>query len=97
LGEGTRRWKIAACTMNSSGSPRDLQDAVQTQVRERLEALAAPGFRLLTSRSGNPSTREECISIAIGSFCVTSNEIGRFDVVSAGQTAVVTRASKVSV
>lgn len=68
---------------------RDLQDAVQQQDRGRLESLVGQHFRLITSRSGNPVSREEWISAATGPFRLESYELEDCYVIREGATAVV--------
>jgi ketosteroid isomerase-like protein len=69
----------------------EVQQAVQEQDRETLERLIAPGFRLATTRSGNPGTREDWIATATGPFRIASFQMHDFTVTVDGDTAVVTR------
>ncbi len=66
-----------------------LQEAVQQHDVAVLEELVAPGFRLITSRSGNPFRRDEWLASAAGPFEVASFSLRDFVVTADQDTAVV--------
>lgn len=68
---------------------RRLQDAVLRQSRPILEELVGSDFRLITSRAGNPVSRADWITMAVGPFKVRSYQLSDFHVIEAGDAAVV--------
>jgi hypothetical protein len=80
---------VARVPTDFEARTRQLQEAVQQQDHRALDALLAPGFRLITSRAGNPTSRDEWIAAAVGPFRLASYAIDDLRVIDAGATTVV--------